>query len=194
MDSPQSFLIPSRRPERAGSNDTILPFYKKHTLRKRFLLLIAAGLLSVGFLAGWQTMRGTTASLVPRKIQKAVDFPVYYPNDLPADYVLNVDTFQTPDPGVVVFTVTDTDKRQIVFSEQRQPSGADIDKFVSTYLPLNSVLQLPLGQAKVGAYGSAPNIRTILSLPIRDGPWLIVTAPADVSHDELTKILTSLTK
>lgn len=194
MDTPNSFISPPRRPERAGSNDTILPFYKKHTLRKRVLLLFAVGILSIGFLAGWQTMRGTTASLVPQTVRKAVDFPVYYPNDLPDGYALAIQSFQVPDPGVVLFKVTKANGQEIVFSEQRQPSGSDIDKFVSAYMPLNSVLQLPLGQAKVGAYGSAPNIRTVLSLPIRDGPWLIVTAPADVTHDELTTILSTLTK
>lgn len=131
---------------------------------------------------------------VPKKIQKSVGFSVYYPGSLPAGYTLDDTSFQLPEPEVVLFTVTYGKSKNLVFSEEQQPSSSDIDKFIRNYLPLNSALQLPLGQAKIGAYGSAPNIRTVLSLPIHHGPWLIVTAPSDVNHDDLVKIVTSLTK
>ena len=166
---------------------------KKYVIGKRLIIVASLGLLIVGALFGWNAMRIQT-SVVPRSIQRSVDFSVYYPASVPPGYTLETESFQLAEAEVVLFKVTDSQGRDIIFSEQRQPSAADIDKFISSYLPLNSVMQLPLGQAKAGAYGSAPNIRTVLSLPIRSGPWLIVTAPSDISHDDLVALLTSLTK
>lgn len=166
---------------------------KKRIRSKKLFLIPLCGLVLIGVLVA-VLAAGGSASLVPKKIQKSVDFPIYYPASLPAGYTLDIPSFQLAEAGVVLFTVSDSNGKDIVFSEQQQPSTSDMDKFISSYLPLNSVLQLPLGQAKVGAYGSAPNIRTVLSLPIRNGPWLIVTAPSDVNHDDLASILKSLTK
>ena len=166
---------------------------KKYVLGKRLIIIASLALLTIGALVGWNAMRIQT-SVVPKGIQRSVDFPVYYPVNLPPGYRLVTESFQLAEAEVVLFKVTDNRGKDIVFSEQRQPSAGDIDKFISSYLPLNSVVQLPLGQAKAGAYGSAPNIRTVLSLPIRNGPWLIVTAPSDISHDDLVALLTSLTR
>lgn len=166
---------------------------KKHILSKKLFLISLAGLVVVGLLIGWYRVASHT-SLVPEKIQKQVQFPIYYPETVPAGYTLDTNSFHLPEPGVVIFAVTHGKGVDIVFSEEQQPSGNEIDKFVTSYIPLNSPLQLPLGQAKIGAYGKAPDIRTVVSLPIHDGPWLIMTAPSAVSHDDEVKILDSLTK
>jgi hypothetical protein len=172
---------------------TIQPDGKRRIRNKKLFLIPLGGLIVIGLLFGLYIMGGS-ASLVPKKIQQSVDFPIYYPNSVPRGYVLSVQSFRLAEAGVVLFTVAYGNGKEIIFSEQQQPSSNDMDKFISSYLPLNSVLQVPLGQAKVGAYGSAPNIRTVLSLPVRNGPWIIVTAPSDVSHDDLASILRSLTK
>lgn len=156
-------------------------------------MALCVGLGITGLLIGWYLFWGTS-SVVPKKIQRSVDFSIYYPGVVPIGYALDTQSFRLAEPGVVIFAVTHGNGKNIVFSEQEQPASSDIDKFISTYLPLNSEVKLPLGQAKVGAYGSAPNIRTVLSLPIRNGPWVIVTMPSDMSHDDLVKLVTSLTK
>lgn len=172
---------------------SLKPDNKKYPLHRRFILIFVPIILAVLLAAFLYNLHGST-DVVPEKIQKSVPFSIYYPRNLPAGYTLDEKSFQIPESGVVLFTVTYGDGKSIDFSEQQQPSSGDIDKFVKSYIPLNSVLQLPLGQVKVGAYGAAPNIRTIASVPIHDGPWLIVTAPSDVNHDDLTKLITSLTK
>jgi hypothetical protein len=166
---------------------------KTRFFRSRFFVALCVGLGITGLLIGWYLIWGTS-SVVPKKIQRSVDFAIYYPGTLVPGYVLDVQSFRLAEPGVVIFAVTHGKDKNIVFSEQDQPSSSDIDKFISTYLPLNSDVKLPLGQAKVGAYGSAPNIRTVMSLPIRNGPWVIVTAPSDINHDDLVKLLASLKK
>lgn len=187
---------PSRQAERVDSESeryAARRTEKRRTLIKRVLLVFICGLLAIALLIGWHG-RDNRSSLVPKDIQKAVDFTVYYPSNLPSGYALDTQSFRLAEPGVVLFAVTYSNGKSIVFSEQQQPSTGEMDKFVSSYLPLNSAVQLPLGQAKIGAYGSAPDIRTVASLPIRNGPWLIVTAPSEVSHENLVTVLRSLTK
>lgn len=161
---------------------------KRYAFSKRLLLVLMSGLI----VALYILTSGTSA--VPKKIQQSVPFPVYYPRNLPSGYVLDMKSFRLPEAGVVLFTVTYGGGKNIVFSEQEQPSANDIDKFVSSYIPLNTELKLTVGQAKIGAYGTAPNIRTAVSLPVKDGPWLIITAPSDMSHEDLVRILNSIAK
>lgn len=168
----------------------VVSAWYKHTSNKR-LVYIAVSVVIAGLIAGLYI--ASSAGVVPKSIQNAVPFSIYYPKNLPAGYKLDRESFRLAEAGVVLFTVTYGEGKDIVFSEQQQPSSNEMDKFISSYIPLSTTLQLPLGQAKVGAYGSAPNIRTAVSLPI-DTIWIIVTAPPDVSRDDLSKILQSLTK
>jgi hypothetical protein len=160
--------------------------------QKRFLLLFAAGLLVLGGVIAFYIIQQDSHSIVPTQIRSAVPFSVYYPGAVPSGYSLNSQSFRLADAGVVVFSVNRSDSKTILFSEQAQPSSNDMNTFISGYIPLNSVLQVPLGQAKFGAYGNAPDIRTVVSLPIANGPWLIVTAPADTNHDDLVALIRSL--
>lgn len=155
--------------------------------------LVFSGLLAALLIVGLYFVVSSTGT-VPKKIKESVPFSVYYPKSLPPGYALDMKSFRLAEPGVVLFAVAYGEGKTIVFSETEQPSSADMDKFISSYIPLNTPLELPLGQARIGAYGSAPDIRTAVSLPIHNGPWLIATAPSDVSHDDLIKILQALTK
>lgn len=170
------------------------PDNKKRTISRKVFLIVLFGLVILGLvLVGWYNIGGS-ASIVPKKIRKSVNFSVYYPASMPSGYMLDTNSFRLAEAGVVLFSVTNSNSKDIVFSEQQQPSNTEIDKFISSYLPLNSTVQLPLGMARVGAYGSAPNIRTVLSLPIYNGPWLIVTAPSEINQADLVKITDSLKK
>lgn len=159
--------------------------------RKKLLLFalfaVVGSVITVLYIA-------STASVVPKKVQDNVPFSIYYPKSLPSGYRLDQDSFRLAEEGVVLFSVSYGEGNDIVFSEQQQPSSGEMDKFVNSYIPLNTPLELPLGHAKVGAYGSAPNIRTAVSLPVQDGPWIIATAPSDMSRDDLIKILEYLGK
>lgn len=163
----------------------------KHTRRKKILLLAVFALVSI-LITGLYI--ASSANVVPKTVQDKVPFAIYYPKSLPAGYRLDETSFRLAEAGVVLFTVSYGEGRDIVFSEQQQPSGSEMDKFVSSYIPLNTPLDLPLGRAKVGAYGTAPNIRTAVSLPVQDGPWIIATAPSDVNRDDLIKVLESLAR
>lgn len=171
------------------------PNRKGRVHSKKVAIILVAALVAISLVAALYNKMTSHVSLVPPNIQKAVDFSVYYPDvkKLPAGYGLDTKSFQLAQPGVVLFAVTHNGSKSVIFSEEQQSSARDIVKFVSNYIPVNTTLQLILGQAKIGAYGSAPNLRTVASLPVQSGPWIIVTAPPEVRHDDLVKILHSLT-
>jgi len=113
---------------------------------------------------------------------------------MPSGYRLDKESFRTAQPGVVLFSLSYGNGRSMVFSEEAKPAGDTIDKFNASAIPVHTQVSTPIGTALVGAYGSGKDLRTIASLPIKNGPWLIVTAPADINQADLGKILSSLTK
>lgn len=168
-------------------------------LRRRLPLtwLAAATLvvIVVVFAAWLLQHRRPAVSPVPQQVQKAVNFPIYYPqpSQLPAGYSLDTTSFHMQDAGVVIYSVEYAGQR-LIFSEQAQPDHATIDKFTKTYIPLHTSLKTSVGEAQVGAFGSGNNLRTVVSLPITRGPWLILTIPPGSNHADLTQVLKALSK
>ncbi|HSX36517.1 MAG TPA: hypothetical protein VLG13_00110 [Patescibacteria group bacterium] len=170
---------------------TPLRIIKQHQLAVRltFLVLILGGV--------WFYSHAiATSSPVPQDIRKAVSFTVYYPDQkrLPQGYSLDTTTFRQAEPGVVLFSLQYYNGKRMVFSEEQKPASDVINKFVTAAIPLHTELTTPLGKAEVGVYGNNADLHSVVSLPISNGPWLIITAPADINQPNLTRILNSLTK
>lgn len=160
--------------------------------------LLVTGLLVAIVMAGGITFfvqRMANGSPVSSDVQKAVTFPVYYPRQskLPVGYQLDDTSFRLADTGVVIYSVQ-VRGQQLVFSEQQTPEGSVIDKFTSSYIPLHNTITTDRGKAAIGAAGQGSNLKTIVSLPITHGPWLIITAPANTKQSDVQQILQSLTK
>lgn len=172
------------------------PDAKKRAPSKRFFFVLGLVLVVAALAVGLHAVLGRHASLVPKNIQKSVDFSVYYPDPqkLPAGYTLDTKSFKLAQPGVVLFAVTYGTGNNIVFSEEKQPGSAIINKFTNSSIPLHTDLKTSLGQAELGAYGTGENLRTVISLPINNGPWLILTAPPSTSKSDLQQILQTLTR
>lgn len=185
------------RPNQAAAGGGRTRYYRqKSSLTGKLVAVVLVIVAAGGIAFAVHGLTGHRPNVVPENVKKSAGFSVYYPDTtkLPAGFTLDTKSFRFAQKGVVVFALTDSFGHSFVFSEQRQPSGDEINKFVSSYMPLNTTLQLKQGQAKIGAYGNAPDIRSIVSLPINGGPWLIITAPPQVSHDSIVRVLHSLTK
>lgn len=140
-------------------------------------------------------LHGRGGSPVPPAVRQAAGFTVYYPDPakLPPGYELDRSSFRQADPGVIVYSVT-RDGQRLAVSEEAQPGGSAISDFLKNYIPLHTTFNAKLGQAQIGAYGSHPNLRTVVSLPITKGPWLIMTAPDGTSQADLKQIIQALRK
>jgi hypothetical protein len=167
----------------------------RHPKKKQpVYIYIAAGVLLLWFLISGPL--SPNRSLVPAEVRKAVQFSVYYPkpNNLPRGFTLNEKTFKLADDGVVVFSVTYGNSQDIVFSEQAKPADEVIEQFIGSTIPVHNQVNTLRGQATIGVSNYGSQQKTIISLPINNGPWLIVTAPADINQDNLRQILQELTK
>lgn len=136
-----------------------------------------------------------TNSPVPAELHKDVSFPIYYPEQskLPTGYNLDTSSFRLAQPGVLIYSV-DVGSQRLVFSEEEAPDANIIDKFVSSYIPLHNTISTDLGKASIGAAGQGANLQTVVSLPITNGPWMIITAPANTKQSDIQQILQSIAK
>jgi len=129
-------------------------------------------------------------TVVPATISAKVSFPVYYPDPkkLPAGYSLDRSSFSTPVKNGVTYKVLYSGGKKLVFSIQTKPSDNQIQTFNSNYIPLRIDYQTPVGQAEIGAYHG----QTLVSLPVTNGPWIVITAPTDINQGQLKTILSSI--
>ena len=154
------------------------------------LLIVVSG---IGF-GSWLYLN--SESPVPSTISKSVSFPVYYPESkkLPQGYSLDKGSFNSPEQGVVVYSINYDDAKKLSISVQEKPEDSKIEEFYSNYIPLRNKIQTELGEAEIGAYGPENNVKTVASLVANNRSWIIITAPYDIDQDQLKQVLNSLRK
>jgi len=157
--------------------------------RKAAFALI--GLVIVVGAAVWLATQ-RSSSPVPKNVAQKVSFPVYYPDQakLPAGYRLDRNSFASPVKNGVAYDVVYAGGKKIVFSVQVKPSDNELQSFNSNYIPLRLDYQTKLGQAEIGAYRG----QTLASLPIIDGPWIVLTAPPDINQGQLKQVIQAIRK
>jgi hypothetical protein len=160
--------------------------------RRIFTVIIVFAVIGGAGLA-WR-LAGATGSPVPAGLRSSAGFPIYYPDQghLPDGYTLDTTSFQKADGGAIIYAIKNSSGGNLIASEVAQPGGNVIDDFTKNSIPLHSTVDTSLGKAQIGAYGSPPNLRSIVSLPINHGPWLIITAPANTPQTDLKQITLSL--
>jgi hypothetical protein len=166
------------------------PSNQQQILRGLILLVVTAGAIGLGL--HWRTTPAPiNNSPVPKAVAQAVNFLVYYPDQkkLPPGYNLNTNSFNlSPDKKGVYYSVSYGANKKIVFSVQVKPSDNELQSFNSNYIPLRVDYQTPIGQAEIGAYHS----QTLVSLPVINGPWIVITAPPDINQDQLKQVLRAI--
>jgi hypothetical protein len=164
--------------------------------RVRFIWIIALVLIAAGVAGFWLHNRHTITpkpvsnSPVPQAVAQSVNFPIYYPDSkkLPVGYTLNRNSFTSPVKNGVAYSLNYDNGKKIVFSVQVKPSDNELQSFNSSYIPLRIDYQTLVGQAEIGAYHN----QTLVSLPIINGPWVVITAPPDINQDQLKQVISAL--
>ena len=131
---------------------------------------------------------------VPKSILTSVPYAIYYPDQsrLPSGYTLDIKSIQKSSGNVVEYFVDYGNKQLVVVFEQTMPSQSTINHFTSTYMPLHTTFWTPMGNAVLGAINYGKSIRSVVSLPINNGPWIIVTAPSNINQNDLKQVINSL--
>lgn len=145
--------------------------------------------------AGLLINKQGNASPVPKNIQKAVSYPVYYPDPkkLPAGYNLDPNSFSAPKPDVIVYSLRNKSRQKLSISVQAKPDDSVIQDLYNRAIPLRSQYQTKIGLAQIGVYQSSTP-QTIASLPTNDNVWIIITGPVNINQTELKQVLSSLKK
>ncbi len=157
------------------------------------LLLASAGIVLYLWCPWHKNLQATQKiPVVPAAISNGVSYKVYYPDPakLPAGYTLVRSSFTMPVKNGVAYWVSYDNGKHIVFSVQSKPSDTELQTFNSNYIPLRNDYQTGVGQAEIGAYHN----QTLVSLPATNGPWIVISAPQDISQDKLKQVLSSITK
>jgi hypothetical protein len=166
----------------------------KGSKHKLLVLGIASLLVLTGGGAGGWFFTHRSVSPVPKNIQSAVSFPIYYPDQkkLPTGYTLDLQSFKVPQKNGVAYSVDYGLSQKLIFSVQPKPSNAELESFNASYIPLRNDYQTPVGKAEIGAYNSHGVLESLISLPTNGSTWLIITAPYNVNQDQLKQVLQSI--
>jgi hypothetical protein len=101
---------------------------KKHSRRRKILLLLGVVvLIGIGAYFVYTNIRDSTPL---DSYAKKLDFPIYYPSQLPKDYtVSSKDVSMTG--SLIVYKLTSTTKKpEFVFTEQAAPPNFDANKMI----------------------------------------------------------------
>lgn len=160
--------------------------------------IYAIGLTIVIVFIAWLValISSNPISPVPKKISDAVNYPVYYPDQsrLPNGFSLDTRSIELVGPKVVILAVKYSGNKMVVFNEQDNPGPSVINQYAADYIPIHTTFWTPIGNALLGAYNDGHSIKSVVSLPINNGPWIIITAPSNISQNNLKEVIDSLTK
>lgn len=119
---------------------------------------------------------------IPNDISSQVDFPLYYPTELPSGFSLDKSSFRVSKKIVTYIINYDNDKTLIV-NVQDKPANFDFESFQSKGKKLDS----SLGDAYVGALGN----QTVASI-VTTKSWLLIGIPSPIDTASLVVILQHL--
>ncbi|HSX18343.1 MAG TPA: hypothetical protein VLE51_03240 [Candidatus Saccharimonadales bacterium] len=169
------------------------PKHVSHFRKKKLVAVIAVlGIVLILVVVGAWLYGQKSASPVPKNIKNAVSFPIYYPDQkkLPAGYILDTKSFANPVKNGVSYAVNYGNGQKLIFSVQPKPSDNELQSFYGNYIPLRIDIQIPNGQAEIGTYHN----QTLVSLPVINGPWIIITGPQNTNQSQLKQVLSALRK
>lgn len=146
-----------------------------------FIVVIAAGMvLAIKF------GRRSQTSPIPATIIEQSSFPLAYPEDLPAGYHLDKNSFSFK-AGILTFTASKGQKN-LIFTEQSKPANFKIENLGSTGLANPTPVIVKSGQAVIGTLGV-----TTVSALITETTLVIISSPYEFTPGELKYVLQSLT-
>ena len=175
------------RPAPQPQPPALPPKKVKKSRRKRWIFgVLILLILSAGAASGW-IFTHRDKSPVPKSVQSAVSFPIYYPDQkkLPNGYTLDTGSFSAGQDNAVIYKIHYGDNKTIAVTVQVKPPSSALQNFYSTRIPLHTTVNTSVGTATVGAIGT----QTIVSLPTNGNSWLLITAPGNIDQSQLKQVL-----
>lgn len=155
------------------------------------VLIVVLLIVGAGIGVYFYYSRGRTAAKSPftARIQSSVQFPLYYPNQLPQGYHIDTKTVTEPKASVVVFQLVGQDKESIYISEEARPSSFDLGGFYKQFTDFKSVT---VSDGSIAA-GYLQGGRTEIASRANGRVWVLATTSQQIPQSELIDMLRSLT-
>jgi hypothetical protein len=150
-----------------NQRDARIPLRKR---RKLLLTLIGVCIMIVVVTAAvaWILMNDKP---IPAKYRSGLDFPLYYPKNIPHDYAVERQSFQRQGK-VLIYSLTSPHERDIAVSEEAIPTGYTINQSLNQTgisLPDERTFTTAIGPASYTLWGT----HTVISIASQN-TWLIL--------------------
>lgn len=164
-----------------------------HAHKKKLLYIAVAGLLvgtGTGVL-GWKLLISKPADVNPftAKIMASVQFPLYYPTQIPSGYHIDSGTVNEPQSGVVVFDMVGPKGQKLYMSEEARPTTFDLGGF---YKKFEGLKEIPVSDGAV-AVGKLGGGTTEIVSRANNKTWILSNTSASIPLDQLVSMMKSLT-
>jgi hypothetical protein len=121
---------------------------KRNRRRKILILISIIAVIGIGAYVVYLNIRDSTPL---DSYTKKLNFPIYYPSNLPKDYAISSKDVSVTG-GLIIYKLTSTAKKpELVFTEQAAPSNFDANKMIgknatALAVPTGTLYDIEAGQ------------------------------------------------
>lgn len=159
---------------------------KKLILGLSLLVVIAVG---VTLYRHFSKSNTGLSSPFTAKVQSSVQFPLYYPTQLPVGYSLDPKTVTEPKQGVVLFQLNGPGDAVISVSEEARPNSFNLGGFYKQFTGYKSI---PVSGGVI-ATGYVQYGQVQVASRANNQTWVLATTPQRVPQNQLIDMMRSLT-
>jgi hypothetical protein len=175
-------IISTRHQTEHSPADTVKNSKKKlRIIRKSVLILIPILIVGAVFLFTHQK-----SAPIPKNIQSAVNFTLYYPSKLPSGYSIKEDSF-SQGSNVVTYYAQNSHNDRLLFSIQPRPVQISLDDFNKRVMQNKVDVLSNVGTASVGNI----NNKATGSL-IAPKSWVLITSSSNAGTKTIADTLANL--
>jgi hypothetical protein len=118
--------------------------------------------------------------------RQKVDFPLYYPVNLPGEFSVDESSVSSGD-GVILYQVTHSSGEKINISLQQKPADFDYENFYRETLKSPQSYLLPIGKVTFGKInrGGLVSIET-------EKTWILINTVSPIEYDQLKPLIARL--
>ena len=154
------------------------------------IALAAVVVLSASGFLFWRLFIWQPAVVNPftTKTQASVQFPLYYPTQLPSGYRIDPKSVSEPQQDVVLFNLIGPRGEKIYLSEEARPQTFNLGGFYDKFQDLK---ETPVSDGSV-AVGRLNGGQTEVASRANNKTWVLSNTNANIPLDQLTTMLKSL--
>jgi hypothetical protein len=166
----------------------MLTFIRRHP-RRTLAIAITATIVLATPAATWLIIN---TKPIPGKFRQGLNYPLYYPTNLPKGYAVDRTSFQRQ-KDVLIFNIKSPNGKNIAVAEEHIPQGLDLSQHpeagpAGVALPDQRDFKTGAGSAEISFWGDK-----LVSSLVTDNTWITLNV-SGFNMNEAQKITQSFTK